>query len=164
MLAGQVGGLLHIVHGQALATKGVFKGQQSGAGKVRVVGLDGSGNFGQRQAAVRLVVQGLRLQAAKHCATTTLPSVAMRHLADDVLVTPLAVREQCAQVALSAGRHEQGRLKAEQIGNFRLQCVDAGVIGEDVVAQGRTGHGIAHARRRLRDGIATQVNPQKASV
>ena len=159
VLAGQVGRLLQVVHGQQLAAQGVFQGQQTGAGKVGVVRLDGGGNLAQRQAAVALVVQGLRLHTAEDCRPTPFPAVTVRHLTHDVLVATLTVRQQGAQVALGTGGQKQRGLKAEQAGDLGLQGVDAGVVGKHVVAQGRCGHGGAHGRCRLGDGVAAQVNP-----
>jgi hypothetical protein len=56
-------------------------------------------------------------------------------------------RKDGAQVALRAGGHEQRGLKAQQLRDLVLQCVDARVVGKHVVAQGRRGHGGAHGRR-----------------
>jgi hypothetical protein len=72
------------------------------------------------------VVQRLRLHAAEHRRAAAFPAVAVLHLADDVLVAALAVRQDGAQVALRAGRHEQRRLEAEQRGDAVLQRVDVG--------------------------------------
>ena len=151
---GQVRGPLHIVKGQQLAAQRVFQRQQPGAGKVLVVGLDGRFNIRQRQSAVALVVQRLRLHAAKHRGTATLPAVAVRVLAHDVLVAALAMRQDGAQVALRAGRHKQGGRKAQHAGQLVLQGVDARVVAKHVVAQGRCQHGRAHGGRRLRHGVA----------
>jgi hypothetical protein len=104
------------------------------------------------------VVERLGLHAAQHRRAAALPAVAVRLLADDVLVAAPAVREHGAQVALGAGGHEQRRLEAQQRGDPLLQRVDARVGAEDVVAQWRGGHGLAHRRSRLRDGVAAQVD------
>ena len=156
----QRGGLLHVVKRQQLAAQRVLQRQQPGAGKVGVVGLDGGFNLGQRQRAVRRVVQGLRLHTAQHGSTAALPAVGVRHLAHDVLVAALAVRKNSAQVALRAGGHEQRRLKPQQRRQLRLQGVDAGVVGKHVVTQRRGQHGVAHGRRGLRDGVAAQIDPR----
>lgn len=114
--AGQGRGRLHIFKRQQLATQGVFKCQQPGAGKVRIVRLDGSLDVGQRQRAIGLVRNRLGLDAAKHRTATALPAVAMRHLPDQVFVAALAMRQQSAQVALRARRHEQCRPQSSASG------------------------------------------------
>jgi hypothetical protein len=86
----------------------------------------------------------LRLHAAQHRGAAAFPAVAVRHLADEVLVTALAVGQDGAQVALGAGGHEQRGLEAQQAGNSLLQRVDGGVVAKHVVAQRRGHHGLAH--------------------
>ena len=125
---------------------------------MRVVGFDGRFNISQCQAAVGLMVEWLRLHAAKHRRAAAFPAVAMRHLADDVFVTALAVAEQPAQIALGAGRYKQRRFKAQHIGNLVLQGIDAGVAREHIVAQQRGLHGGAHAWRGLGDGVTAQID------
>jgi hypothetical protein len=100
----------------------------------------------------------LRLHAAEHRRAAAFPAVAVLHLAHDVFVAALAMAEDGAQVALRAGGHEQRRLKAQQGGDFVLQCVDARVVGKHVVAQRRRQHGRAHGGGGLRHGVAAQVD------
>ena len=58
--------------------------------EVRVVGLDGRLDRGQRQRAIgRVLRQRLRLHAAEHRGAAALPAIRVRHLADDVLVAAL---------------------------------------------------------------------------
>jgi hypothetical protein len=101
---------------------------------VRVVGLDRGFDVGQRDRAVGLLRQRLRLDAAQHGGAAAFPAVGVRHLADDVLVAALAVRHQRAQVALRAGGHEERGLLAQHRGDALLQRVDGRVVAEDVVA------------------------------
>jgi hypothetical protein len=155
---GQVGRSLHVLEGQQLAAQRVLQRQQPRAREVRVVGLDGGLDLRERQRAVGRMVQRLRLHAAEHRGAAAFPAVAVRLLADDVFVATAAVRKDRAQVALRAGRHEQRRLEAQQRGDLFLQRVDARVGAEDVVAQRRRHHGLAHRGRGLRDGVAAQVD------
>ena len=146
--------LLHILKRQQFAAQRVFQRQQPGAREVRVVGLDGRLDVGQGQAAVGLVIQRLRLHAAKHRRAAAFPTVAVRHLPDDVFVTALAMGQNRAQVALGAGGHKQGGFKTQQAGDFFLQGIDAGVTTKHVVAQWGRQHGRTHGRRGLGHGIA----------
>jgi len=50
-----------------------------------------------------------------------------------------------------------------------LQAVHGGIVAEDVVAHFRAGHGLAHRGRRLRDGVAAEVesahgNPVRGGI
>ena len=154
----QRGGVLQIRKRQQLATQRVFQRQQATAGKVHVVRFDGRFNVRQGQAAVALMVQWLRLHAAEHGRTTTFPAVGVCHLADDVLVAALAVTEDGAQVALGPGRHKHRGLKPQQVGDLGLQCIDARVIAEHVVAQGGRLHGCTHRRSGPGDGVTAQID------
>ena len=80
---------------------------------MRVVGLDRGFDIGQRQAAVPLVFDRLRLHAAENGGATALPSVAVRHLADDIFLTPLAMAQDRAQIALGSSGHKKRGLKAQ---------------------------------------------------
>ena len=140
-------GLLQVLERQHLATQRVLQRQQPGAREVRVVRLDRRFDVGKGQRAVGLVVQRLRLHAAEHRRAAAFPAIAVLHLADDVLVAALAMRQHAAQVALRAGRHEQRRLEPEQRRDLLLQRVDARVVAEHVVAQRRCRHRGAHGRR-----------------
>ena len=78
MLARQRRGCALPVQRHHLAAKGVFQGQQAGAGEVHVIGLDGRGDVGQRQGAVGLMGNGLGLDAAQHRRAAALVAVGMR--------------------------------------------------------------------------------------
>jgi hypothetical protein len=54
---------------------------------------------------------------------------------------------QAAQVALRARGHEERGFLAQHLRDARLQGVDGGVVGEDVVAHLGGGHGRAHGRQ-----------------
>ena len=143
---------------QHAAAEGVFQAQQPRAREMRVVGLDRRLDVGQRQRAVGLVGDRLRLHAAEHRAAARLVAIGVRALADQVLVAALAMAHQRREVALRARRHEQRRLLAEHRGDALLQRVDGGVVAEHVVAQRRGHHRVAHRRRRPGDGVAAQVD------
>ena len=158
MTASERRGVPQVVIRHHMAVPGVLQAQQPGAGEVRVVGLDGRRDVGQHHAALGVLRQRLRLHAAEHRRTTAFVAVGVGQLADDVLVAPAAVRQDAAQVALRARRHEQRRLFARERGDALLQRVDRGIVAEHIVAQGRSHHGGTHGRRRLRDGVASEVN------
>jgi hypothetical protein len=126
--------------------------------EVGIVRFDGVFNVGQGQAAVWLVVQRLRLHAAKHRRAAAFPAVGVRHLADDVFVAALAVAEDSAEVALRAGGHKHRGLKPQQVGYLGLQGIDARVVTKHVVTQRRRVHGRPHGCGRLGDGVAAQID------
>ncbi|MNC77809.1 hypothetical protein D3C75_1298690 [compost metagenome] len=68
----------------------------------------------------------------------------MRLLADNVLVTALAMAQQRHQVGLSAAWQEQRRLFTGQTDRFCLQSVDRGVIAVNIITHFCLGHGLAH--------------------
>jgi hypothetical protein len=82
----------------------------------------------------------------------------MRHLADDVFITALAVRKNCAKIALRPGRHKQRSFKAEHGSNLLLQRIHRRIVAKHIIAEWRSHHRLAHRGRGLGDGIATQVN------
>ena len=158
MRTGQAGRLRQIGECHRVTVPGVFQAQQAGTGKVDVVGLDRCSDVGQLHLAAGALRQRLRLDAAQHRRAAALKTVGVGKLADDVLVSALAMDQQRTQVALRARRHEKRGFLAGDVGDARLQGVDAGVVAKDVVAEWRSQHGGAHDRRRLRDGVAAQVN------
>jgi hypothetical protein len=92
----------HVVLAQHAAADGVFQRQQAGAREVHVVGLDVGGDVGQRDRAVRLVGDRLRLDTAQHRGAAAFVLVGVRFLADQVFVAAAAVGHQRDQVALRA--------------------------------------------------------------
>ena len=68
------------------------------------------------------------------------------------------MRQQSAQVALRARRHEQCRLKTQHLGNAVLQGVDRGVIAKHIVTQRSRQHGLPHGGGGLGDRIAAQID------
>ena len=111
-----------------------------------VVGFDGIGDALNRDAAVRLILERLRLNAAEHRSAAALVFVGVGFLAYQVFVAATAMRHQCSQIALRAAGKEQSTLEAETLGNERLQAVDGGIVAIDVVAHIRRRHGGPHAR------------------
>jgi hypothetical protein len=61
-------------------------------------------------------------------------------------------------VAHRTRRHEQPGLLAEQLRGTCLEGVDGGIVTEDVVADFGLGHGPAHGRAGLRNGVAAKVD------
>ena len=111
-----------------------------------VVGFDGIGDALNRDAAVRLILERLRLNAAQHRGAAALVFVGVGFLTHQVFVAAAAMRHQSGQIALRAAGKEQSTLEAETLGNHRLQAIDGGIVAIDVVAHIRRRHGRPHAR------------------
>ena len=148
----------HVRKRQRFAAERVFEREQARARKVRVVGLDGSSDVGERQRAVGLMLDRLRLHARQHRGAARFPSIVVRHLADDDLVAALAMAHRCDEVALRAAGHEQRRLLAEHRCDALLQRVDGRVVAEDVVTELGAHHRVAHRGGWSRDGVAAQID------
>ena len=143
---------------QHLAAERVLEAEQPALREVRVLGLDRRLDARQRDRAVGLVLERLRLDAAERRRAAAFPAIGVRHLADDVFVAAAAVRHDRHQVALRAAGDEERRFLAEHRGDLFLQRVDARVVAEDVVAHGRFGHRRAHRRGWPGHGVAAQVH------
>ena len=78
-------------------------------------------------------------------------------LADDLLAV-LGVQLDGDGVSHGAGRHEQARLLAEDLGGAPLQPVDGGVFAVHVVADLGLRHGAPHGGGRAGDGVAAQID------
>ena len=57
-----------------------------------------------------------------------------------------------------AGRHEQGRLEAQELRDSRLETPHGLVLPEDVVSHLGLGHCTAHLGRGLGDGVGAQID------
>ncbi|MNP37885.1 hypothetical protein D3C76_1313610 [compost metagenome] len=79
-------------------------------------------------------------------------------LADDVLVTALAMGHQPQQIAHGPGRHEQRRGKPQALGQFGFQTIDRRIFAIHVVAGGGFGHRVQHAGAGLGDGVAAKID------
>ncbi len=150
---GKVAGLLMLGRREHHAVDGVLQAEQLGAGEVAVVGFHGC--FGRFEIQHSRLVGGHRLglDAAQHRSAAALVHVGVGVVAHDVLVAPLAVGQQAAQVRLSAAGHVQRRGLAEQLGGVALQLVDRGIVAPDVIADFGCSHGGAHLRRWLGDSV-----------
>ena len=78
-------------------------------------------------------------------------------VADD-LVALARERTERDLVRHRPGGRPDGRFLAEQGGDPFLEAVDGRVVAEDVVADLRVVHGLAHAGAGLGDGIAPQID------
>jgi len=125
---------------------------------VEVVGLDGFKHLVQIKGAISLDFQGLRLDRPQHRRAAAFVFVGVGLLADDVFLAALTVSHQRQQVAHGAGGYEQRRGKAQALGQFGLQAVDAGVFTVDIVATDGAGHRVEHAGGGLGHGVAAQVD------
>ena len=61
-------------------------------------------------------------------------------------------------VAHGAGRHEQGRLLAHQLGGSFAEPIDAGILAPLLVSHLGFGHGTAHPGSRACRGVADQID------
>ncbi|RMS10058.1 hypothetical protein ALP75_202814 [Pseudomonas syringae pv. actinidiae] len=143
---------------QHLALHGVFQGQQTCAGKVEVVRLDGVEHLLQAQRTVRLHVQRLRLNRAQYRRAAPFVFIGVGLLTDDVFIATLTVRHQRQQIAHGAGWHEQGGVKPETLGERGLEQIDRRVFTVDIIAQRRMCHGVKHACGRQSHCVAAQID------
>ncbi|MNS58884.1 hypothetical protein D3C72_918210 [compost metagenome] len=158
MLAGKTARPCQVFQWQDLALHGVFQRQQTGAGEMEVVRLDRCSDLRQVQRTIGLHLQRLRLDRAKHRRATPFVLISVGLLADDVLVTALAMGHQPQQVAHGAGRHEQCRGKTQAPGQFGFQVIDRRIFAIHVIAGGGLGHCLEHAGARLGDGVAAKID------
>lgn len=99
-----------------------------------------------------------RLNTTQYGRAAALKPVGMRFLANQILITTLAVCHQGNQVALRPRRHKQPCLEAQQAGGTSLQKIDGRITPLVVIAQFRGMHGCLHALARTCDSIASQVD------
>ena len=138
--------LPQIIRLQHPAADRIFERQQPRAREMDIVGFDGIGDALNRDAAVRLILERLRLNAAEHRGTAALVLVGVGLLTHQVFVAAAAMRHQRGQIALRAAGEEQGTLESETFGDQRLQAIDGGIVAIDIVAHFRRRHGGAHSR------------------
>jgi len=79
-------------------------------------------------------------------------------LADDDLLTSLAMRHECGAIGLRAGWKEQRGGHSEPVRRHLLQAVHGRIVTEDVVTHYGGGHGGTHRGPGARDGVAAQVD------
>ena len=120
--------------------------------------FDRCGDFGKCNGAVGVLLQRLRLNAAEHGRTATLPAIGVGHLPDDVLVTSFAMRHQRREITLRAGREKESGFFMRYLGGHGLQAIGGGVVAPHVVAYGRHVHRGEHAWRWAGDGVTAQVD------
>ena len=132
--------------------------EQAGAGEVTVVGLHCLLGRVEVEHAGVVGRYRLGLDAPQHGCTAPLVHVGVGVVADDVLVAPLAVRHESAQVRLGAARHVQSCWLVQQFGGVTLQFVDGGVVAPHVVPDLGCGHGGPHVSGRARNSVGTQVD------
>src|SRR5215218_7160357 len=74
------------------------------------------------------------------------------------LVTRPAMHQGRRDIAHRAGRHEYGRLLAEQIGYAFAELVHGGIVTDLLVPDFRPRNGVTHPWRRPRLGVREQVD------
>ena len=121
-----------IVQRQHLALHGVFQRQQTATSEVEVVRLDRRFDAGKVQRPVRLHFDRLRLNRGQHRCSAAFVFVGVRLLANDVLVTTLAVRHQPQQIA-HGPRGTKPCGKPQTRGEAALEQVDRRVLAVHVI-------------------------------
>ena len=154
----EIGRILQILARQHPARDGVFERQQARAREMHIVGLDRMREIVDRDRAIGLVVQGLRLDAAEHRGPALLVLVGVRFLADQIFVAAPAMRHQRREIALRAARKEQRGFTPEALGHDSLQTVDGRIVAINIVTDFGRGHRGAHAGRGPGDGVAAQID------
>src|SRR5713226_9220737 len=109
-------GLAKILKRQDSPAHRILEREQARARKMRVVRLDRRGDALQCNAAVCVVFEGLRLNAAEHGGTALFIPISVRVLAHDEFVAPAAMRHQRREIALGPAWKEQRALEAEALG------------------------------------------------
>ena len=107
---------------------------------------------------VGLVLEGAGAHADDHRMAGRLVDNEVMLLAGDDLLTAPEVGHHRDQVAHRPGGDEQARVLAEEVGRALLERDDGGVVAEYIVTDDRVGHGPAHRLRRMRDGVAAEVD------
>jgi len=73
-------------------------------------------------------------------------------------VSGLGVDVEGDLIAEGAAGAEEGGFEAEGLGRELLELEDGGVVAENVVTEGRAGHGRVHGGGGTRNGVAPEVN------
>jgi hypothetical protein len=81
----------------------------------------------------------------------------MRLLLEQDLVTRAAVHRKCHLIAHGAGRKEEARLLAQEIGHHVLQEIDGRIFALLLVAHFGFRHSSSHRGSRTGNGVAEQV-------
>ena len=123
-----------------------------------IVWFDSPANGVEIDRAVVEHGNGLGLNASENRCSPGFVLVGVSLIANDVLVTPAAVSQQCAEIALRAAWREHRRLFAEQLSYVRFESIDGWVVTKDVVADLRVGNGLSHAKRWPGHSVGAQVN------
>ena len=82
-----------------------------------VIGLDCRSDAFERDSAMRLVLERLRLNAAENSSAALLVFIGVRLLPNQEFIAAAAVRHESRKIALRAGRKEQGARKSKAFGS-----------------------------------------------
>ena len=139
---------------------GVLDGDQAADRLVRVVRVAERGvDLGEVHGAVRPVLEGADAGADDHRMPGGLVDDEVVLATGDGLLAAREVSHLGDEVAHRAARHEQAGFLAEELRGPFLEGVDGRVVTEHVISDLGLGHRAAHGRRRVRDGVAAQVDP-----
>ena len=136
----------------------VFQRDQTGEGLMFIVRVDRAFEIAEPQGAIRLHRHRMRKYATQLGHTALLEAEDMRAVTDDSGLASLAVGQQRAQVSLGAARDEDRRFLTQHVGGIRLQLIDSRIVVIDIIADLRFSHRLAHFRRGMGNGVASQVN------
>ena len=102
---------------------------------------------------------GISVAAIQHFAgKLPILGLCLGHLPHNVFIATLAMRQDAAQITLRTRGHEEGRFKAQHLGNFFLQLIHTGVIAIHIIAHQSLGHGFPHASGWPCDGVASKID------
>ena len=80
------------------------------------------------------------------------------------LVSRTGMETKAQLIRHHPGGHEQGRVFSQQSSRLGFQGIDRWIFPIHVIAYLGLSHGFPHARSRLGDGIASQVNHRRPST
>ena len=150
----EIGGGAQIRGRQDPAAHRVFQGEQPRPCEMDIRRLDGARDALDRDAAVPLILEGLRLNAAEHGGSPLLVAVGMSVLPDEIFIAAITMRHERRQIALRTGGKEQSARKTEALGQHGLQPVHRGIVPVDIVPDFGGRHGGAHGHGRPGHGVA----------
>ena len=125
---------------------------------MHVLGADGGKNILEGEGAIRFVGNRTGLYPSQCRHTPRFIQIDMGPVSNDHFIPALAVYEQGQQVPHRPRRDKDRRFLAHHPCSQVLQPVDCGIIAVDIIPHFRFGHGLAHLRCGLGNGIRTKID------
>ena len=141
----------------AAAIVGVLQADEPGVDGVHVVGADLALEVGDAQQAIAAVDRPAG-DAAERRRAAGFPEADVAGRFEEDFVLRSAVDADRDLVRHRSRWDEEAGFLAEEGRGAAFEFVDGGVFAEDVIADRRGRHGREHAGRRLRDGVAAEVD------